>query len=698
MHLKISNLLAAVTIALIAMAITRQCAGQQATANRLGNDLLSDLRSDRMQASTGDLPASESFHARPPRSLSQTAIETPMANSLPNLQQVSVSDYSTARRTQTFFDNDQPSPVVVVWLNSDLQKPLLSEGQLKQMMQSIPERDQRTRQVEGNGWQANSRSHVRHAGFEQPVHQAPLGVKTAEQQIEDFTNRLAAIRSRFELKSTQIAADESVDGIVKSELGNLLGIAGDWIERAASGLKEYEDETAARHAFRKNLGIRETELAKEQKLATKDLFAESEDPFSNVRNNAIDKLQKDLKKHEAFLQASTDKRNEVRKQISARDQRATELPGLKRKNTTQEDETKRLLEELNGQPDDLNRSLQKLRYEAKFLSLEITEKLLDLESRREEQDGQILPLELEELTLRIRRVTAELTVLRKQSDILRDKQLDERRKAARGVLNEKLTQSTPQLKELAEFNIDLVVQKKSMAVKSDELEKELINVEQQKTKLSESQKRIENQIKTLGPTASGIRLVEHRRSLISTGKSQNRLLELADRLQHKQARKLLVKERRDQLVLGDFFKLEVLANVEEQVQDPVQRQMAVDVANQLMETEKEYANDLLTMFEDNIQKLSQLEAAHKTLIDEVKKARSFSDKNALWVRSAKPIEFNDFKLCQAGLQSIITSDQWRGIGVHAYNAFQKRPYDVGLLAMVVGSLFVVRRRLRWSHE
>ena len=287
--------------------------------------------------------------------------------------------------------------------------------------------------------------------------------------------------------------------------------------------------------------------------------------------------------------------------------------------------------------------------------------------------------------------------LRKRSDKLRDQQLNERRLAADIALNKNLTQSTPQLKELAEFNIDLVKQKEDMAKKGDQLEEEFINVKQLEKKLDESQDRIENQILKLGSTASGIRLVEHRRSLISTGKSQNRLLELAERLQHKQARKLLVKERLDALVLRDDFRLGVMAKVEEQT-DPEQRISALNVANDLLETEKVYATDLLEMFEDNIFKLSQLEAAHETLIDKVQIARAFSDKNALWVRSAKPLEFNDFQLCNKGVHSIVTSDQWKGIGDHTYQTFQKRPYDVGLLAMVVGSLLVVRRRLRWSHE
>ena len=201
----------------------------------------------------------------------------------------------------------------------------------------------------------------------------------------------------------------------------------------------------------------------------------------------------------------------------------------------------------------------------------------------------------------------------KRSDELRDREIQEREDAARKILrdlNENLTQSTPMLKELAEFNVGLVSDKKELAEKSDLLENELSNVRQLQEELDESHERIKNQIETLGPTASGIRLVEHRRSLISTGKSQNRLLELAEQMQAKQTRKLLLKERRDQLVLEDDFKLSVLAAVERQVGELVaqdatideekQRKMALSAADQLLETQKKYSTDLLEMFEGYI--------------------------------------------------------------------------------------------------
>ena len=381
-----------------------------------------------------------------------------------------------------------------------------------------------------------------------------------------------------------------------------------------------------------------------------------------------------------------------------------------REKAKEENDIKKLIAELHAKAEDnLSRSFEKLLLEAKLLSLEIIERSLELEGRRLEHSGRIWPLELEEVTLEIKRLDAELDDLSKGSDELRDREIQKRLDASRKALNENLTQSTPILKELAEFNVGLVSDKKELAGKSDKLENELSNVRQLQEELDESHEQIKKQIETLGPTASGIRLVEHRRSLISTGKSQNRLLDLAEQMQAKQTRKLLLKERRDQLVLGDDFKLGVLAAVEKQLENQVvapdaaideddQRKMAISAADQLLETQKKYSTDLLGMFESYVTLLSKLEAAHGDLIDKVQEVKAFSDKNALWVRSAEPIELDDFKRCQAGLQSVLVSDQWGKLTNQARENFGTHPYHAGLLALVIGSLLVVRRRLRWSHE
>ena len=220
-------------------------------------------------------------------------------------------------------------PVVVVYLNSDLQKSLLSEGKFKQLIQSIPKRDRRTQQTDRSTWQTNSQSQVRSASFDETVseessedeaeedqtRELPLGVVTAERQIKDFRTRLNKIGIQFDLKTKQLAADESTDSATKSEMNNLLSVASDWIERAKSGLKEFEEQNNAKNKFKTELPLREKELADEKKLAATNLKTDwSFVPSSNSEAIAI--LQKKLQEQETWLQQSMNKRSEVRKQIS----------------------------------------------------------------------------------------------------------------------------------------------------------------------------------------------------------------------------------------------------------------------------------------------------------------------------------------------------------------------------------------------
>ena len=600
------------------------------------------------------------------------------------------------------FQQDQP-PVVVVWMNSDLHNAVMSEQQLKQWMYSGLGQEDLKPAARIDTWQADSEGQVHSASFMSTETGVPL-LTRLERQVVDFDERMATIRKQYETKKKQLD-DElgEVDG-GEDEAKNLSKQALDWIGRASSGLEELKSKLKEEEGFEGELKEREASLDAEKKRKPELL--------PSIHGESFDQLQKKWKARQASLQASIDRRSVIREQISERAQRVTELPGLLREKAKEENDIKKLIAELHAKAEDnLSRSFEKLLLEAKLLSLEITERSLELEGRRQEHFGRIWPLELEEVTLEIKRLDAELDDLSKRSDELRDREIQEREDAARKILrdlNENLTQSTPMLKELAEFNVGLVSDKKELAEKSDLLENELSNVRQLQEELDESHERIKNQIETLGPTASGIRLVEHRRSLISTGKSQNRLLELAEQMQAKQTRKLLLKERRDQLVLEDDFKLSVLAAVERQVGELVaqdatideekQRKMAVSVADQLLGTQENYSTDLLEMFENYVSLLTQLDSAHRTLIDKVQEVKAFSDKKALWVRSAEPIEVGDLTRCQAGLQAVLGSDQWGNLTKQASENFGKHPYHAGLLALVIGSLLIVRRRLRWSHE
>ena len=707
MPFSIQNLIAAVTISFIAMVSWHRCAAaQQASETDAGHvqgvsgvSSFNPLRASSSTVSrTGRVEPRGEWSEQLPSEPARDAVPIPLRMAEKPAEEL---------EERSLFQQDQP-PVVVVWTNSDLHNAVMSEQQLKQWMYSGLGQEDLKPAARIDTWQADSEGQVHSASFKSTETGVPL-LTRLERQVIDFDERMATIKKQYETKKKQLD-DElgEVDG-GEDEAKNLSKQALDWIGRASSGLEELKSKLKEEEGFEGELKEREASLDAEKKRKPELL--------PSIHGESFDQLQKKWKARQASLQASIDRRSVIREQISERAQRVTELPGLLREKAKEENDIKKLIAELHAKAgDNLSRSFEKLLLDAKLLSLEIIERSLELEGRRQEHFGRIWPLELEEVTLEIKRLDAELDDLSKRSDELRDREIQEREDAARKILediNDNLTQSTPMLKELAEFNVGLVSDKKELANKSDLLENELSNVRQLQEELDESHERIKDQIETLGPTASGIRLVEHRRSLISTGKSQNRLLELAEQMQAKQTRKLSLKERRDQLVLRDDFKLDVLAAVEKQVEERLkkqivapdaaineddQRKMALSAADQLLETQKKYSTDLLEMFEGYINLLSKLESAHAELIDKVQEVKAFSDKNALWVRNSEPIELGDLTRCQAGLQSVLVSDQWGKLTKQASENFGKHPYHAGLLALVIGSLLIVRRRLRWSHE
>ena len=734
MPFSVQNLVAVVAISFVAIASSYPCAaGQQAARGNVGR--MSGVSSFNPLRT----PPSAVVHAGGVGSQVEWAeqlLDEPAADPVTRSLSLRVAAQPTGNHERSLFRHDR-SPAVVVWLNSDLQNALVSERQLKQWMHSGLGQEDLKRTTRINTWQLHTESPVRSASFVAPEAGAPV-LARSDQEIQKFKERLEEIRKRYKTKKQQLDEESKEGDDSQDELNSLSKQAFDWIGRATSGLETLETKTKEEKEFEDNLKKQEASLAKEkekleakikkEKLEAKNkaekelednLKKQKADPakeknskpelLPSGRGESLEQLQEALKEQQAILQDSIDSRSKIREQLSARDQRVAELPGLLRERVKEDNETKKLIDELKAKAEEsLSRSLEILLLDARLLSLEISEKSLELDNRRQEQMGRILPLKLEEVTLRIKRLDDELANLSKRSDKLRDQEIKERLKAARDILE--ANKSTPRLKTLAKYNADLVNDKKDLATESDQLKNELINVRQLQEELDQSHEQIKSQIETLGPTASGIRLVEHRRSLISTGKSQNRLLELAEQMQLNQTKKLLVKERRDQLVLGDDFKLDVLAAVEKQVEEDLgkqvlspelatkQREMAVNVADQLLETQKKYTTDLVDVFEKHISRLTELDRAHRDLIDKVQEVKAFSDKNALWVRSAEPIELGDLKLCQAGLRSVLVSDQWGRLAKHASENFQKHTYHAGLLALVIGSLLVVRRRLRWSHE
>ena len=491
MPFSIQNLIAAVTISFITMANWHPCAaGQQASgidAGRMqGVSSVSSFNPLRTSPSVG----LRAVQAEAQVEWSKQSPSEPVADSMTSSLSTRLAENPIEDLDGSFFGQDQP-PVVVVWMNSDLHNALVSEQQLKQWMHSGRGQEDLQPAARIDTWQADLGGQVHPASFMSTEAGAPV-LTRFEEQVKEFDERLAAIRKQYETKKKQLDDELGEGDGGEEEAKNLSKQALDWIGRASSGLEELKAKIKEEEGFEKKLEDQKDSLAAEKKRK-----AES---FQSDLGDSFDQLQEKLKRRQATLQVSTDKRSEIRERISARDQRVTELPSLLREKAKEENDIKKLIAELHAKAEDnLSRSFEKLLLEAKLLSLEITERSLELEGRRQEHFGRIWPLELEEVTLEIKRLGAELDELSKRSDKLRDQEIQKREDAARKILkdlNENLTQSTPMLKELAEFNVGLVSDKKELARKSDALENELRNVRRLQEELDESHERIKKQIVT----------------------------------------------------------------------------------------------------------------------------------------------------------------------------------------------------------
>ena len=257
----------------------------------------------------------------------------------------------TGNHERSLFRHDR-SPAVVVWLNSDLQNALVSERQLKQWMHSGLGEEDLKRTTRINTWQLHTESPVRSASFVAPEAGAPV-LARSDQEIKKFKERLEEIRKRYKTKKQQLDEESKEGDDSQDELNSLSKQALDWIGRASSGLEELKDETKNEEEFEDNFKKQEASLAKERNRKAESL--------SSDRGESLEQLQKDLKERQATLQASIDRRSEIRERLSERDQRVAELPDLLREKAKEEDDTKKLIDELQAKTEEsLSRSFEVL--------------------------------------------------------------------------------------------------------------------------------------------------------------------------------------------------------------------------------------------------------------------------------------------------------------------------------------------------
>lgn len=647
--------------------------------------------------------------------------------SAPHTSHAAASPLARAHQTQTLFDNqrrlrpilpsrgsnpffasDQPAPVVVVWVNSGLDEQLLTSDQLKSWINQLPERDSLTA-PDRRRLNARQVSFLQEDGnaidekIEQAKDDPADDSKPLNDVQKDFKKRLETINKRIESREKQFTDDKSIDDATRNEFLNQLKAAKEKYLKAEADFAALVKLTQAEKDF-------EAQLAAQQAAYLEEKNADPSPVSKDL--DSVDKLKAALQEAEEVLQEAVDAQSLIRQKITDRESRIADLRNLKSEVGSELSDIKAKVDELKQLPEGPNRTLQNLIMDSRQLSAEIDNKLVTVEDKRLGQLSKIQPIERDVLALKIKRLDKETSLIQGELEKKLQKQIDDQKRKDKQVLEEELTMDTPILKQLAEANLALTTKTESLIADNKTLTNDEDEVRKQNSKIDGEYEKLKQYIKSRGKIASGIRLIEHRRGLVSPGASRSRLAELETELQASRTELFKLKETQDRLednekILEEIAVTPSVAQLDTPESEHRYRD-AMGIAKQLIESQTQYVGKLIDEYNTHIDKISDLEVMHKKLIAKVRDIKAFSDENALWIRSAEPLGFKELKDCQQAIAHLSQAPEWGSAFIASILAkdspleavqrhFRTRPYDLACLVLFAGTLFVFQRRLRWTH-
>ncbi|MEL7499902.1 MAG: hypothetical protein AAFN77_20025 [Planctomycetota bacterium] len=496
--------------------------------------------------------------------------------------------------------------------------------------------------------------------------------------------RIATLKEQVESKRKQISENEALDAATKSDANNQLNTAANWLQKATTANTYIQSESVAKENFE------ETIAALQEKLK-EDLTAETPDPSAS-----LDDLSAQLQARESRLQTLQASQKTIRTQITDRDKRVAQIATLRKTAENDLSETTKGLAELEAQPDDFNKPLSLLVLRSKRLALDLEAKSLLLESQRLEQTARSLPLERDQVERELKILQGEIDAWRAAVNRREQDEIRQQQEAAKKELENIAKYKNPELQAIATRSQVLANTRSELTNRTKQLSSELEDIKKQNTIIEQEQAALKAKIEMIGLTAStGMLLVEHRRNLMTTAMSQRRLSVLADELRTSQAKVIDLNVEREALQATDLQIESVVASSSKKDVDEVQLKLD---SRALIKSQIKLINDLTDDYTKYHKKLFDVEVEHRTLIANINESKKFTDENALWVRSAKPIATSDVSTAVTGWRSFFNRSSWQQLTNAVGGHISKQPYESGLLALIIGGLFVIQRRLRWSHE
>ena len=522
-----------------------------------------------------------------------------------------------------------------------------------------------------------------------------MSLKT--QTVEDLEKK---IKDQKEL----LNADETIEPTTKTEKLKQLSIAEAAVKRAAgfkAEIKKRNQETDE-----------EFEKIKKKK---EEALQETREPKVPDMSKSSSDLQMSLQELRRQLQAKKDERSLNEAQSIARDQRVKELPGLRTKVADSLKDIKLDKADAKKNPDD---SASNLVQEARELEKQKELESLNLEPKRLDRLGVLLPIDHETINLDIKKLEAEVAAYERAFNEKRDEEIQEQQTAALRAAR----MADPALKKLAEKNQELVATRAALTADTLRCEEKTKAAEKSIEEVDKKLMEVQSRIDTVSGTAnaSGVELVDFRQSLMYTFESQAEIGIINKKTQALSLKLLSLKEDRNKLADSDSL-IEQLYQEHEEAKSDKDREAANSWSNEKREKDKDnFKKNASDLIATQIKYLSELEADYKKfrtcldnekekllkLVKDVQQAREYIDEKALWLRSASPVSLwgplsqknkrlpGDIEKSWDATSRLLDRSKWTEFTSEFWNSVSRRPYESAFAAIFLAGLFVVTKRLK----
>lgn len=480
-----------------------------------------------------------------------------------------------------------------------------------------------------------------------------------------------------------ITSDDTLDKATKQEQLIQLNLANQIVKEAQVIQEEIAKEKQRREMFPRDLKELQEQLSLESAPNSPNSDRTSKQIETELRQK---KQQRDELKSKQVL--VDDEIEELATQIATNPILKTEL--LKESKETEE----KYLESRSTSNSDNSRLI----FNAEKLKSNKQLEKIGLETIKQDQLGILLPIKKAIVEHDIKKIDFEIklwqTTFSQQQNLEILLQQEQAKQASIQAI-----QTDKSLEKIANENQKITQTRSNIARDIEQCSEKFTAADREYEEITTDLESIKDKIEMPGGNRQnrGIELVKLSRNLMHTFESQSRIDSINVELRNCQLNELNLKA-----------KLRVLTKRDAEINRLTSERLAsgasagnslpssdfTNLASELLEKQLKYSSDLLLDYQKLRTCLVYERERLIQLINKVNEAREYSAKNALWVRSAAPFSFSDFKSSWRAIQLLFSPKQWIELSKNVSSNIQKRPYGTLFACFLILCAFIFSWRLR----